>query len=203
MTDIQTFTEHLLKQKESELAAKRQRHVEKEHDVLTQALARIAQNEKLEIDKIVQDIQLTEIIEKQKIDNQKRNHLLAHKQEKLLSLFDDVTMMMEAWNKEQFTTFLYSVLTQMDTTKQYTLHIGDKTHFAFQMTECALNQLRLDGQEQGILLPRNIQLASAKLPSVAGFILEENGIQYNYLFHSLVNAVKQDYIGELSQKLTR
>ncbi|MBF0780211.1 MULTISPECIES: hypothetical protein [unclassified Granulicatella] len=203
MSDIHTFTQQILNRKEQECQKHKQQAEQHQKERLALALDEINQNEQLMCQKVAKDIHLQETITIQQLTNHKRNVVLQHKQDKLHALFDKAALRMKHWTKDEFSQFLYKVLHQLNNQKQYTLHLGEYTSFPLQETDLSLETILMQQtQSPQITLPNYVKIGKDMIANEAGFILEENGVRYNYLFNALIKEVKQDYISALLQQLT-
>lgn len=182
MTDLQTFTASILARKEEELLLLWEKAEASEQARREAGLAAILEKEEAEKAKLDKQFALGLATASQAIDNKTRNSILAHRQEQLHSLFDKAYEQMAAWDRESFAQFFNRVIGQLDPGKSYSLQLGQKTQHA------------LD-------LPENITLLSEPIADEAGFVLEADGIRYNYLFRALLNDVVPDVIGRLSKQL--
>ncbi|NEW65728.1 hypothetical protein H1220_04015 [Carnobacteriaceae bacterium zg-84] len=182
MNDIKQFTQHILQRKEKELLKQLSEHqvsennrFEKEHDMYVSKK-----------DKAMQEIDaketLTYSIEEQKIINHKRNMILKAKQEALLSLFEKAENVMANWSSTHYQQFFDSVIQTLDSTKQYRLSLGERVAHDF-------------------VLPDFIKKSDETIKNAYGFVLESEGIVYNYLSHQLLSDLKQDYVGQLATLL--
>lgn len=182
MADLQTFTAKVLARKEEELTQLLEEAKAQEEAKLTNGLASIAEKEASEKEKIDKDFQLEESIAEQRIQNQKRNTILASRQEKLLAVFDKAYEKMQAWDAETFGNFVNDVLKTLDANKTYQLSLGELS-------------------QHSLTLPSNVTLSNETIPNEAGFVLETEGIRYNYLFRALLGDMSQDMLGRLSKQL--
>lgn len=202
MTDIQTFTQQILNRKEQE-CQKHQKHVEQQlQEQLAQAVYHIERDEQIMREKIKKELQLQETIAKQQLKNDKRNTVLQHKQDSVQKLFDIALSTMKNWQLTEFAQFLYAVLKQFDAKKTYTIYLGEHSPFTLRETTSSLEEILEHAILQTeITLPHYIKIGQEIIQHEAGFILEDSGIRYNYLFASLIREVQQDYMSTLLQQL--
>lgn len=182
MADLQLFTAGVLERKEQEFSQAFEAIKAQEDERLASALERLANQESAEKAKLVAQFDLERSTALQRIENQKRNALLTARQERLLSVFDKAYETMASWDKETFSAFLHNILEKLDKTKNYTLVLGERSQY-------------------DLVLPNHVSLSEKRIPREAGFMLETDGISYNYLFKSLLDDIAPELLGRLSKQL--
>lgn len=182
MADLQAFTAGVLARKEEELARDFQVVEAQEKTALESGLADIAATEAAEKARIDQKLAVEKTTALQRIQNQKRNSVLAARQERLLAVFDRAYETMVSWDEKTFTQFVDAVIATLDTSKTYQLTLGEQT-------------------KHSLRLPEHVTLSTDTLPNEAGFVLESEGIRYNYLYQALLSDMTQDMLGQLSQRI--
>lgn len=182
MTELQEFTAAILERKEKALAQEFETLKGQEEARLTAALEQLAQQQATEKAKLDAAFDLERSTALQRIDNGKRNAVLAERQTQLLSVFDKAYEAMAAWDKETFSGFLNQVLGHLDQEKTYLLTLGEKSQHTLE-------------------LPNHVTLVDTVIPNEAGFVLETEGIRYNYLFRALLDDMAPELLGRLSQQL--
>lgn len=120
-------------------------------------------------------------IELQKIHNRSRNEVLVEKQNLMLALFDKAVDRLNGMDSNTLERFFNSIIKQLPH-QQYVLTCGELTPVTF-------------------ALPSHIQLVKEVVPQEGGFLFTANGVDYNYLFKTLVNDLKPTYLSELLQTL--
>ncbi|GGC83794.1 hypothetical protein [Enterococcus wangshanyuanii] len=106
---------------------------------------------------------------------------LNQKQEYLEQLFLEAIKRMDNWNEDEFQLFTKQILDQLTLNGQAQLQLGE--YSKGKLTEQWLKNHRSNELDL-VLLPDFI-------PGVGGFIVAQNGIEYNFLFPSLVQEIKR------------
>lgn len=180
MANMQQFTDNILARKKESFQQDLSVLQEKLTKEQTFFVENLVEQETAKKESIQLQLDSQETQEKQKIDNYYRNELLRAKQDKLNQLFDKAHGTMVNWDQSRMQEFAYAVFKQLDDTKHYTCRFGEATPFVT------------------IEVPNHVTVSDALIPQEAGFILESDGIVYNYLFSTLIDALKRDFMGELA-----
>lgn len=180
MANMQQFTDNILARKtegfQQELAVLQ----EKLNEEQMLFLQKLSEQETTQQETLASEINAREIQARQSVDNDYRNALLRAKQEKFSALFDKAHDAMANWDQSRMQKFAQSVFQQLDTTKQYTCTFGGLTPFVT------------------IETPSYVTVNESVISNEAGFVLESNGVVYNYLFSTLLSTLKHDFMGELA-----
>lgn len=106
---------------------------------------------------------------------------LNQKQGYLEQLFLEAIKRMDRWNEDEFQLFTKQILDQLTLTGQAQLQLGE--YSKGKLTEQWLEKHK----------PNELELALLPdfIPGVGGFIVAQNGIEYNFLFPSLVQEIKR------------
>ena len=192
MSDLKLITDRIIEKKKAEIQEKiRQTELEAKETI---ALAEV----KLEEEKIKQmkliDSRLAEDFEKNKnsLENQRRNEILAEKQHFLSAIFEDAQTTMEQWNESEFQQFLLSVLVQFNSLEKIELAIG----------EGSKNKVSESWITEVVQKSLPVNLTDKTISKKTGFIIkDQTGIQYNYLFDSLITEIRNQLIPSVSKKL--
>lgn len=130
--------------------------------------------------------------EQQTLKNKERNAVLKEKQVILKSVYQQALGKMNTWDEARFAEFLNGVLSKAlskaDASKAYSIVPGAKSVAHFQ------------GKELQRLLVKYpaVKISEESIPNKAGFLLQESGVDYNYCFDELIEAVKNDFAAELA-----
>lgn len=182
MADLQLFTAGVLERKEQELGQAFEEIKSQEDERLASALELLANQESLERAKLSAQFDLEKATALQRIENGKRNALLTARQEQFLGVFDKAYESMANWNQETFSAFLNNILEKLDKTKNYTLVLGERSQY-------------------DLVLPNHVNLSEKRIPREGGFMIETDGISYNYLFRALLDDIAPELLGRLSKQL--
>ncbi|WP_414840098.1 V-type ATP synthase subunit E [Carnobacterium sp. TMP28] len=192
MSDLKLITDRMIEKKKAEIQETiNQTRLETKETI---ALATV----KLEEEKVKQlhliDKRLVEDFEKNQtsLENQKRNEILTEKQHFLYNVFEEAQTTMEQWDESTFQQFLLSVLEQFKTMETIELVLGEKS--SQNVSETWIKNAGQNG------LP--VSLSTETISRKAGFIVKDKtGIQYNFLFDSLITETRSQIIPSVSKKL--
>ncbi|QCA29019.1 ATPase V [Vagococcus xieshaowenii] len=132
---------------------------------------------------------------KQQRDRQQvtfRQAALHEKQRVLTKFFKDAVDEMNHWPKEDMQKFSEHLLEKIELATPLTIQVGE---------------LSRDGltaewvEEMNHLYNKQMTLLDELLPKQAGFILHDNGIQYNFVFENLVKELQTHMGVELAKRL--
>jgi V/A-type H+-transporting ATPase subunit E len=121
-----------------------------------------------------------------------RQETLNEKQRFLHHLFAESTKKMEAWDEKEFQTFAEQALEQLDLAGEIQLIAGEKSAAYF--TEEWLGRVN---QNLSFHLVKSDQI----FPKQAGFLLDDQGVQYNFIFSHLIQDLQGTMGYELAQQL--
>lgn len=190
MADLKLLTDRLMENKRSEIQVVIQ-EAEKEAQQLIQASTENLAAEKERRQERIQAEQKAQYEkDKNALSNQKRNQLLAEKQQAITAVFDSTKERMEQLNQEEFQQFLATVLKQYQG-KEVELVVGEKSR-SFVSSQWVEKQ-----HQAGTA----VRLSDEQVSKKAGFVIRHKGIDYNYIFDALVDDTKEDVLPTVSQKL--
>lgn len=152
----------------------------------------------LEQDKARQLAKQTETIEKKykQLHNRQeveaRQAVLNEKQYYLEKLFVAASNQMSQWSKAEMTQFASDALA--------TLSLSGKVQFIpGELSKAALDQEWLAKMNQQ--LPFELVYSSKTIANQAGFIVDDQGIQYNFIFENLIKDIQASMSFELANRL--
>lgn len=152
----------------------------------------------LEQDKARQLAKQTETIEKKykQLHNRQeveaRQAVLNEKQHYLEKLFVAASNQMSQWSKTEMTQFASDALA--------TLSLSGKVQFIpGELSKAALNQEWLAKMNQQ--LPFELVYSSKTIANQAGFIVDDQGVQYNFIFENLIKDIQASMSFELANRL--
>lgn len=125
--------------------------------------------------------------QKQSLANEKRNRILAQKQQYLSSVYQEAVAKMSEWDTPAFQQFTKGVLEQFSG-KEVRLVPGEESQQHFSAAFVTELQRKHPG----------LSLASDAVPRKAGFIVEVGGVDYNFFFDDIVEEVKKEYSPKLA-----
>ncbi len=123
----------------------------------------------------------------QSLANEKRNRILAEKQNILTAVYEEAVEKMGNWDAERFQSFVQAVLRKFDK-NDLKIIPGEKTNAHF--TDAFKTTLKEEFS--------GMTVASETVSNKAGFIVEVGGIDYNFLFDQVVAEIKNDFSSKLA-----
>lgn len=127
--------------------------------------------------------------EKQSLVNASKKEILQEKRRLLDSVFDEVYSLMSGWSGVTLVQFIQSAVAQLPKQGKITLVLGEAT--ASQLSQEDIHQLKNASE---------LEVSQTTLKQKVGFVLQQSGIEYNYLFDALLKDLKQEYSPELAKK---
>lgn len=121
-----------------------------------------------------------------------RQNTLNEKQKFLTALFQAAIEEMENWDEEQVQAFAKEALEAVPISGKVQLLVGEKT-------AQALSQTWVEKMNQQ--LPFTMELATEQVTNQAGFILDDQGVQYNFIFKNLVQDIQSTMGFEIASQL--
>lgn len=191
MSDLKLLTERMVEKKKNEVQEK-VNHVELEvKEALDTAKKEIDLDKKQQ--QVTIDARLKAQYEQDKnaLQIHKRDQLLSQKQLFLTNTFKEAELLMEQWSPTQFQDFLLNVLSHYSTGEQVELIVGEKS----------LSKVSTQWIEELSKTGVQVQLSEQIIPKKAGFVLKNNGIEYNYCFDELFEDIKGKIVSDVSKKL--
>ncbi len=191
MTDLKLLTERLV-EKEKAAISKRVEEANTKVEAEIQTLeAEELQRKQQIIDEIRVKSQREYEIKKNTLEIQRRNDLLSAKQKVLNRVFADAKETLDQIDSKTFQDFALRVLNQFDSGSELTLTLGQKS--AHMIDGNWLSQ-----QSFGNV---TVHLSAQTIPNKSGLIVEKEGIDYNFLFDSLVEDMKAEMLSQISNEL--
>lgn len=191
MADLKLLTERVV---EKEKAAIRDRieaaKVKAEDDIQAFKAKEVAREQQLR-EEISLKSQSEYTIKKNTLEIDKRNQLLGAKQVILDKVFKDVKNQLNQIDQTAFQSFAKAVLNQFEEGSQLTLVLGEKT-------AGFIDQAWVNTQAPQAM---TVELSNETVSNQAGLIVEKDGIDYNFLFNSLVEDIKPDLLSDISKDL--
>lgn len=118
--------------------------------------------------------------------------ILNQKQAILEQVFAEAVIKMEDWSLEDQQKFAHNALNKLQLQGELVFIPGEKSQTLF--TEEWLS-------EQNNILPYHLVLGKTSVGDQAGFILDREGVQYNFLYQSLVREIQQRESFQFAQEL--
>ncbi len=128
---------------------------------------------------------------KQSYDNKKRNELLAVKETILKEVIQAAIDHLRTFDGEEIRPFIDQAVKQIDQNKAHTLIFGDQS--IDKVSDETIQQLQADYPQ--------MEISSDSLTRSSGFIIEQDGIEYNYRFEDLVDEIEPELKVEISKEV--
>lgn len=192
MSDLKLITDRMIEKKKAEIQETIHQTELEAKETIALAEVKLAEEKEKQLKLI--DNRLAEDFEKNKnsLENQKRNKILAEKQHFLSNIFEDAQKTMENWNDSEFQEFLLSVLVQFNSLETIELVLGEQSS----------NKVSESWIVNVVQKSLPVTLSAETINRKAGFIIKDStGIQYNYLFDSLITEVRNQLVPSVSKKL--
>ena len=121
-----------------------------------------------------------------------RQQTLNEKQNFLQRLFTEATTQLESQPKEAQIDLMTEMLHTLTLTGQVRLILGEKTvdHVSLELIDKWNNEL-----------PFELELDEEVIEKQAGFLIDDQGVQYNFLYRNLIREVEETMRFEIAQQL--
>lgn len=189
MKDLEQLKQLILADLEKESKQRIEVATKEQEERINQMNAQYSQQEMAKKTALKQEAKSQYEKEQQTILNASKKEVLRVKRELLESVFEDVLQVMSTWSGETLRLFIESAIRNLPK-QQTTLAFGEET------------VSRLSDEEKHALTSQFafVHIDEATLPKKAGFVLKQEGIEYNYLFEALIEDLKEEYSPILARK---
>lgn len=144
-----------------------------------------------EFDRITQKYKSLLTQNKQSYNNQKRNDLLGVKEGIIREVIQEALAKLQLFEENQLVPFIEQALSQIDANKPHSIQFGDQT--LNKVSQELLN--RFKAESPGLeILDETIQKSS-------GFVVEQDGIEYNYIFEDLIKEIEPELKVDISKEV--
>ena len=190
MKDLEQLKQHILADLEKESKQRMEVATKEQEERISQMNVQYSQQEMAKKTTLKQEAKSQYEKEQQTILNASKKEVLRVKRELLESVFDDVLQVMSNWNGETLRLFIESAIRKLPKQQQTTLTFGEDT------------VSKLNDEEKQLLTTQFpfIQLDETTLQKQTGFVLSQEGIEYNYVFKDLIHDLKEEYSPILARK---
>ncbi|MBP1045476.1 hypothetical protein I6N96_04250 [Enterococcus sp. BWM-S5] len=193
MDAIEKIVEQILEKGKDEIATYKSAEKERIEKNFDEQVAAIEIQEKHQIDK---NTELAKKAFKQKQNRQQldvRQETLNRKQELLTQLFKETVEKMNEWDTATFQEFAANVLSKLPLTGDVQLKIGEYSQE--KVSQEWLKQFNTD--------TLSFQLSDAVVSKESGFVIVKDGIEYNFLFSTLVQEIQKAESFKIAEMLFR
>ena len=190
MADIQELTQSVLDKVKAKHQADYDEYAEKLDQEKNEKMNRIDEkiaagkehNEKAADAKLQRD--------KQSYVNELRNKTLKAKQQLIRSVYSDSVTALNQMSSDEFKELIRGALNQVDTNKNATIHLGDKSQDILSTTDKEALQTELSG----------LVFADQSLKNKSGFILASEGMDYNFTYEAIIDELKDQLAQEIAKR---
>lgn len=189
MKDLEQLKQQVLKEVEEDFSHQLAVATKEEEERTNVMNATLAEQEVAKKTQLKQRAKQLWDKEKQSLVNASKKEILQEKRRLLDSVFDEVYSLMYGWSGVTLVQFIQSAVAQLPKQEKITLVLGEAT--ASQLSQEDIHQLTNASE---------LEVSQTTLKQKVGFVLQQSGIEYNYLFDALLKDLKQEYSPELAKK---
>ena len=189
MKDLEQLKQQVLKEVEEDFSHQLAVATKEEEERTNVMNATLAEQEVAKKTQLKQRAKQLWDKEKQSLVNASKKEILQEKRRLLDSVFDEVYSLMSGWSGVTLVQFIQSAVAQLPKQEKITLVLGEAT--ASQLSQEDIHQLTNASE---------LEVSQTTLKQKVGFVLQQSGIEYNYLFDGLLKDLKQEYSPELAKK---
>lgn len=189
MKDLEQLKQQVLKEVEEDFSHQLAVATKEEEERTNVMNATLAEQEVAKKTQLKQRAKQLWDKEKQSLVNTSKKEILQEKRRLLDSVFDEVYSLMSGWSGVTLVQFIQSAVAQLPKQEKITLVLGEAT--ASQLSQEDIHQLTNASE---------LEVSQTTLKQKVGFVLQQSGIEYNYLFDALLKDLKQEYSPELAKK---
>lgn len=189
MKDLEQLKQQVLKEVEEDFSHQLAVATKEEEERTNVMNATLAEQEVAKKTQLKQRAKQLWDKEKQSLVNASKKEILQEKRRLLDSVFDEVYSLMSGWSGVTLVQFIQSAVAQLPKQEKITLVLGEAT--ASQLSQEDIHQLTNASE---------LEVSQTTLKQKVGFVLQQSGIEYNYLFDALLKDLKQEYSPELAKK---
>ena len=189
MKDLEQLKQQVLKEVEEDFSHQLAVATKEEEERTNVMNATLAEQEVAKKTQLKQRAKQLWDKEKQSLVNASKKEILQEKRRLLDSVFDEVYSLMSGWSGVTLVQFIQSAVAQLPKQEKITLVLGEAT--ASQLSQEDIYQLTNASE---------LEVSLTTLKQKVGFVLQQSGIEYNYLFDALLKDLKQEYSPELAKK---
>ena len=189
MKDLEQLKQQVLKEVEEDFSHQLAVATKEEEERTNVMNATLAEQEVAKKTQLKQRAKQLWDKEKQSLVNASKKEILQEKRRLLDSVFDEVYSLMSGWSGVTLVQFIQSAVAQLPKEEKITLVLGEAT--ASQLSQEDIHQLTNTSE---------LEVSQTTLKQKVGFVLQQSGIEYNYLFDALLKDLKQEYSPELAKK---
>lgn len=191
MADLKLLTERVVEKEKAAIRKSLEQAEIKAEDDLQAFEAEEVQSKQRKKEEIDKALKREYEIKRNTLSIQKRNDLLASKQNILNKVFADSKEQLDTLDSERFQEFVQSVLNRFASEGHLTLTLGEKS----------IGLIDNNWLVQSKPAHLNVELSEQTVSGKSGLVIDKEGIDYNFLFDSLVEDIKVDILPKISKEL--
>ena len=191
MADLDKITQQVIDKEKVSLDNQIKKERENAEEEIQAAKQSAEEKKQRQFERIDQDINNQYEIELNSISINERNEKLKIKQSYIEQVLNKVQSKLDAIDAESFKSFTTDILKQFSDAKHLNLVLGEKSKGL--IDDNWLSSINVDGLD--------VSLSDKTVPNESGFLLEDENIEYNFLFSELIKNNKNEYIRQIDQKL--
>lgn len=191
MADLEKITQQVIDKEKVSLDNQIKKERENAEEEIQAAKQSAEEKKQRQSERIDQDVNNQYEIELNSISINERNEKLKIKQSYIEQVLNKVQSKLDAVDAESFKSFTTDILKQFSDAKHLNLVLGEKSKGL--IDDNWLSSINVDGLD--------VSLSDKTVPNESGFLLEDENIEYNFLFSELIKNNKNEYIRQIDQKL--
>lgn len=191
MADLDLITQQVIEKEKKSLANKVEEERQKAEEEIQNAKESAQEKQAKQSERIDQDVLNQYEIDQNSISINERNEKLKIKQTYIEKVFSEVQVKMDQVDQATFKQFTEGVLEKFSNHEKLSLVLGEKSKGLIDREWLeSLNLSHLD-----------ISLSEHTVPNESGFLLEDESVEFNFLFSELIKNSKNDYIRKIDREL--
>lgn len=191
MADLKEMTKRVVEQEEETIRQDVEETRQNSEEEIKAARGKIEEERQRRKESIDAEVEQDYSIQKNTLQNQQRNSILASKQTIISKLLVEAKNKLNEINSDQFKTFTENVLKQFEEQGTVDLVVAEES-------SGIIDQMWLDQLSFSNL---KVNLSEETVKNKSGIIIQQKGIEYNFLFDELVDEIKPDVVPGISQEL--
>ncbi|MDT2737895.1 hypothetical protein P7H00_12320 [Enterococcus pseudoavium] len=192
MEAIEKIVEQLNQQADLEQAQLKEKETARIEQEFQAELIELEADHQKRLDKTLQNLANTYKQATNRRQVTQKQMILNQKQAILERVFAAAVKRMEDWTPEEQRAFAHNALLKLDLSGELVFLPGEKSQTIF--NEDWLN-------EQNKALSYRLTLGATTVSNQAGFLLDKTGVQYNFLYQSLVREIQENESFQIAQTL--
>lgn len=191
MADLEKITKQVIDKEKASLNSQIEEERRAADEEIQEAKAQAEDKKAKQKERIDQEVFNQYDIEQNSIAINKRNEKLKLKQELIDRVLTMTQEKLDQVDQEAFKSYTQGVLNQFSQDGKFSLVLGEKSKDL--IDETWLSSLNLGNLD--------LSLSERTIANESGFILEDESIEYNFLFSELIKNSRNDLVRQINQEL--